>query len=191
MKHWILGMSALALVSIGCAHGEASQTAAAPAVQPMAHPHTGMRAGMTGDKMAAMCPMAVPGTQVSSLDTATGEMITFSTTSPDQVAELRTRVRAMADMHNQHHGAGGMQGMHEHEGMMSGSGGDSAMASMPMPPPSTATVEDIDGGARLVLAPTDPAQLAQLQSAVRSHAQMMQQQGACGMMKQGETPTGH
>ena len=181
MNHWILGTAGLALVSMGCMHGAASQ-ATAPAAQPGtpgAQARTGMGAGMADGKMAAMCPMAIPGTQVSAADTSTGEALTFSTTSPDQVAELRTRVRAMADMHNQHHASGGMhEGMHQPGGMMSGGG----MANMPMPPPSTATVEDTDAGARLVLTPQDPAQMAQLQSAVRAHAGMMQQ-GGCGMMK--------
>lgn len=180
MKNWVLGTAAV--VSMGCMHGAASQ-ATAPAAQPRApgaQAQTGMGAGMAGDKMAAMCPMAIPGTQVSAADTSIGETLTFSTTSPDQVAELRTRVRAMADMHNQHHASGGMhQGMHESGGTMSGGG---AMADMPMPPPSTATVEDSDAGASLILTPKDPAQMAQLQSAVRAHANMMQQ-GNCGMMK--------
>ena len=121
--------------------------------------------------MAAMCPMAVPGTQVSASDLSTGEAVTFSTTSPEQVADLRSRVRAMADMHNRHHASGDMSGM---QGGMHGHGGM-------MPPPSTASVEDTDAGARLMVTPKDPAQLAQLQSAVRAHAEMMQQ-GGCGMM---------
>ena len=184
MKHSILGTAALALVSMGCMHGAASQ-AAAPATQA----ETGAQAqtGMADGKMAAMCPMAVAGTQVSAADTSTGEALTFRTTSPDQVGELRTRVRAMADMHNQHHGPGGMhEAMHQNGGMMSGGG---AMANMPMPPPSTAKVEDTDAGARLVLTPTDPAQMAQLQSAVRGHADMMQK-GGCGMMKGMQQPGG-
>jgi len=150
---------------------------------------TGMGTGMAGGKMATMCPMAVPGTQVSAADTSTGETLAFTTTAPDQVAELRTRVHGMADMHNQHHAsAGGMHdGMHEHGGMMGG-GGD-AMANMPMPPPSTATVEDTDSGARLDLTPKDPAQKAELQSAVRGHADMMQK-GGCGMMKGMQQPGG-
>jgi hypothetical protein len=135
--------------------------------------------------MAAICPMAVPGTQVSTSDTSTGEVVTFSTTSPDQVADLRSRVRAMADMHNQHHGPGdmsGMQGgMHGQGGMMgSGAGQGGETGHMPMPPPSTTSVEDTDTGARLVVTPKDPAQLAQLQSAVRAHAGMMQP-GHCEM----------
>ena len=185
MKHWILGTAALALASFGCEHAAASH-ATAPVEQPGtpgAQAQTSMGAGMAGGRMAAMCPMAVSGTKVLAADTPTGETLTFSTTSPDQVADLRTRVHALADMHNRHEAAGAT---HAHEGMMGG-GGDtgSGPAGGPMadmqPPPATATAEDTDAGARLVLTPKDPAQLAQLQSAVRAHADMMQQ-GRCGMM---------
>lgn len=176
MNRWILGAVALALAGAGCSHGSASQPSATTA-QP-APPRAQAQEGTTGDmgsgKMAGMCPMAVPDTQVSAADTATGEALAFTTSSPDQVADLRSRVRAMADMHNQHHASGEMHG----HGMGMGSGG---MGNMPMPPPSTAAVEDTDGGARLVVTPNDPAQLAELQSAVRSHAGMMQQ-GRCEMM---------
>jgi TusA-related sulfurtransferase len=55
--------------------------------------------------MAEACPMNVPGTQVSAADIATGETITFTTTSPDQVTALREKVHAMAEMHNHHHAA--------------------------------------------------------------------------------------
>ncbi len=68
-------------------------------------------------------------------------------------------------------------------------GGGGTMADMTMPPPSTATVEDTDSGARLLLSPKDPAQLAQLQSAVRGHADKMQK-GGCGMMKGMQQPGG-
>lgn len=186
MHRWMMGAVALALAGAGCSHGSASQpgaTTAQPAppraqAQAVTPGEMGSNHPMGGD-MAAMCPMANPDTQVSAADTANGEALTFTTSSPDQVADLRSRVRAMADMHNQHHASGEMGGMHGHGGMMgTGSGG---MGNMPMPPPSTAAVEDTDNGARLVVTPHDPAQLAELQSAVRAHAGMMQQ-GRCGMM---------
>jgi len=182
-RYWILGTAALALAGMGCGHGAASQ-ATASAAQPGTQAQTGMGAGMAGGKMAAMCPMAIPGTLVSAADTSTGEALTFSTTSRDDVTDLRARVRAMADMHNQHHASGGMHGG-MHGGMMSGpkgSGhGGGAMGNMPMHPPSSARVEDTDAGARLVFTPADPLQMTQLQSAVRAHADMMQK-GGCGMM---------
>ena len=182
-NRWIVISGAVALLGVGCSHGAASQPTASAPPPPAATQAPG---GMDADRMAAMCPMAVPGAQVSAADVSTGETLTFSTTSPDQVADLRSRVHAMADMHNRHHASGEMSGMQGgmHGGMMgTGTGTDSGggMGHMPMPPPSTASVEDTDTGARLVVTPKDPAQLAQLQSAVRAHADMMQQ-GHCAMM---------
>lgn len=183
MKHWVFGTAALALAGLGCGHAAASH-ANVPVEQPGAQAQTSTEAGMAGGKMAAMCPMAVSGATVVAADTSAGETLTFSTSSPDRLADLRTRVHAMADMHNRHEAAGAT---HAHEGMMGG-GGDTGSgsaggpkANMPMPPPATATAEDTNAGARLVLTPKDPALLAQLQSAVRAHADMMQQ-GRCGMM---------
>ena len=137
----------------------------------------------------AMCPMAVPGTQLAATDTEDGEAVTF-TTSPDQASELRARVHAMADMHNRHHQAGATDGMHggmPHGGAMGGgsmgSGGGGPMGMMP--PPSRAAVEDVVGGARLVVTPNDPADLEALRSAVRMHSERMQQTGTCAMDHQG------
>jgi hypothetical protein len=115
--------------------------------------------------MMAMCPMTVPGTQVYAADTANGEALTF-TTAPAQAAELRIRVHAMGNMHNQRHG--GMGGGQAMGGMM---------GSMIMPPPSRAWVEDVENGARISMTPNDPADLQKLQSAVRMHATHMQQHG--------------
>lgn len=127
--------------------------------------------------MMAMCPMNVPGTQVTATDAANGETLTFTTT--DQVAELRSRVHAMAEMHNKHHAAGGM-----HESMMGGgTGSGNAMGGGMMMPPSRAAVVDLDKGASITLTPNDPADLQKLQSAARMHAQKMQENG-CGMMGQ-------
>jgi hypothetical protein len=112
--------------------------------------------------MMEMCPMTVPGTVVNAADTANGEALTFTTTAPDQVAELRIRVHAMANMHNQHHG---------------GMGGGERMGGMMMPPPSRAWVEDVENGARISMTPNDLTDLQKLQSAVRMHAAHMQQHG--------------
>lgn len=119
----------------------------------------------------AMCPMMMTaGTQVATSDTSDGVAIAFTTTG--DVADLRARVRRMADMHNQMAGAKGkgMQG-----GGMQGGGKGMRMV------PSRASVEDVPGGARLVLVPTDPSQLGALRQQARMHAEMMQQ-GRCPMM---------
>jgi hypothetical protein len=131
------------------------------------------------------CPIAVPGTRLAAADTPDGVSVTF-TTSPDRAEDLRARVHAMADMHNRHHQQGAAAG--EHGGMMGGMmhhGGSAApeagQTSMPMPPPSRATAQDIEGGARLAVAPYDPADLERLRSTVRMHAEQMQKTGTCGM----------
>ncbi|WP_242344631.1 hypothetical protein [Anaeromyxobacter terrae] len=118
------------------------------------------------------CPMSVAGTRVVAADTADGESLTFTTT-PDAAPELRTRVRAMAETHNRHHATPGMEGMH---GMRHG-----AMPHEAMPPPSRATVEDLDYGARILLTPVDPADVERLRSTVRLHAQRMEESGTCEM----------
>lgn len=131
--------------------------------------------GHSGDMMAA-CPMNVPGTTVTATDTANGETLTFTTTG--DVAALRSKVRQMAEMHNQHHAAGGT-----HDGMMGGGmmGSGKGMEGNVKVPPSNATVTDIENGASIALTPTSPADLQQLQAAVRTHANHMEKEG-CGMM---------
>ncbi|GEJ57129.1 hypothetical protein [Anaeromyxobacter diazotrophicus] len=173
---------ALALAAAGCSSSRsAERTSSAP--QPVA---TAAPAPARASMMD-VCPMAVPGTTVSAADTPQGEALTFVTSS-GQVDDLRRRVRAMADMHNEHHAGmhGGMQGGMGEGGMMGGSG-EGGMAGMGhggmmMPPPSRASAEDTEGGARLTLVPEDPAQADQLRSAVRMHSERMQQGGCAGMM---------
>ena len=117
-----------------------------------------------------MCPMRVPGTQVSTTETPDGVAIVF-TTSGD-VAELRARARKMASMH-EHMMSGG--GEMDSGGMM---GSGKMMMTMV---PSKARAEDIDGGVRIVITPNDPAQLAALRDHVRRHVEQMKS-GECPMM---------
>lgn len=174
------------IACMGGGHAETRQPAPPPSQAATAPP-----ANMEGMPPGA-CPMAVPGTQLAAAETRDGEAVTFTTT-PDRAAELRTRVRAMAEMHNRHHqGGDGMGGMHgglHHGEMMGGgsmgsSGGGDAMAMMP--PPSRAAVEDVEGGARLIVTPNDPSDLDRLRSAVRMHAEHMQQSGTCEMGQHGK-----
>lgn len=168
--------TAFAVAATGCMAGHAAQTPPPPTAPQAAEAAPGGMGGMAMQN----CPMAVPGTQVSTADTQDGESITF-TTSPEHAAELRARVHAMADMHNRHHQGEGMQGTHGDmgHGDMMGSGGSEHMAMMP--PPSRAAVEDLDGGARIVVTPTAPADLDRLRSSVRAHAGHMQESGTCDM----------
>jgi hypothetical protein len=172
-----IAVLALMVASTGCMGHHAAE-AAAPSP----------RARAAAPAMAGHCPMEVPGTQVSAADTQDGEAVTFIT-SPDHEADLRSRVHAMADMHNEHHQGGGMDhgGMHGSGSMgRDTSTGSGAMGHMEtMPPPSRASVQDVPGGARLVVTPSDPGDLERLQSVVRTHAQHMSETHACGMDEHG------
>lgn len=172
MRELWMAVAMGAVVSTACMAGHAAHvTAAAASPQPQQSP------AVMGSMSMQSCPMAIPGTQVSAADTPNGESITF-TTSPDQAADLRARVAAMADMHNRHHGdgMGSMHGDMKH-GQMMGGGEHMGM----MPPPSHAAVEDVEGGARIVVTPNDPADLDGLRSTVRIHAEHMQKSGTCEM----------
>lgn len=144
---------------------------------PAATPHNGSGA------MADMCPMEVPGTQVSVADTQDGVAVAFMTSG--DVAQVRQRVHGMAAMHEKMMSGGGMMGsggMGSGGMMGSGSGGMMGSGHMMKMVDSTAQAEDIDGGARIVLTPKDPAKLAELRDHVREHAGRMAS-GHCPMME--------
>lgn len=134
--------------------------------------------GMMG--MGAMCPMEVQGASVTTEDLKDGVALVFTTRTGD-VADLRQRVRHMAQMHNQHPEGGMMGSCPHHQGGTGGSGMGGMMKGGTMMPPATTTVQEIDGGARLVFKPKDASQLA----ALRQHVQMCAQgmaSGECPMM---------
>lgn len=135
--------------------------------------------------MAQLCPMHVQGASVSVAEVPNGAALVFTTTGGN-VDELRRRVRQMAQMHNARASAtttpnrdgmtmtcpcgmmgGGMATGPQGRGMMGAGGGPMAM------PRSSARVEDVPRGARLVLTPADPALLDVLRARVRAHAQRM------------------
>ena len=167
-------LAVLVLLAAACAHSGGSGDTTAAARPAPASATAASRQAPTTSGMP-MCPTDVEGTQVTAADTPTGETVTF-TTAPERAAELRTRVHAMADMHNRHHATGTTDAR---DGMQ-GAGGGGMHGGMMMPPPSRATVEDTDTGARIVVTPNDPADLAKLQATVREHAQHMQE--GCGHM---------
>ena len=79
--------------------------------------------------------------------------VALTFTTAENVDALRAHVAHMAEEHNR-------------KGMMD----------------ARAVAEDVDGGARLVLTPNDPAQLATLRDHARAHAEGMRK-GDCPMMK--------
>jgi hypothetical protein len=142
--------------------------------------------------------MQVPGTAVVATEVEGGIGLSFTTTTGD-VAELRQRVSRMAEMHNQRGGhtmmgshgapAPGADAEHQH-GAHAGAGheggrrGGMMMGGGMMMPAATASAEGIEGGARLILQPSDPAQLGTLREHVRMKAQRMAS-GECPMMSLG------
>ncbi|HSP76887.1 MAG TPA: hypothetical protein VLQ93_00045 [Myxococcaceae bacterium] len=180
---WTTVAGALLSLTVGCASGTKSARAEEPSEAPAAEATATRPQGMEQQMDAQVCPMRVPETQVSVSDTPSGVALTFTTQDEASVEELRQRLRRMAEMHNLHHGpaaegvgGGGMGG----RGMRGGQGGAGMRGGMRMIP-STATVEETEGGARLVLTPADPAQLEELRAQVRQHAERMRQ-GGCPMM---------
>lgn len=178
-----------ALVIAGCTSSPAKKETTAPA--PAATSGT-QSAGMRGD-MKAMCPMQVEGTAVSAEDVEGGVALTFTTSS--DVAELRRRVAHMAQKHGQH--GMGMHGKGKHapagagDGHAHGGQGNNAaphkggmMAGGMKMPAATARSEEVEGGARILLAPKDAAELEKL----REHARHMSERmsaGQCPMMSHG------
>lgn len=105
------------------------------------------------------CPFGVPETHTHAEDTEAGVALTF--TSSGHVEELRARAAEAAKVHGPGAGAGiGHEGRH-------GSGGHHGLQGMQLPP-FAATVEDVEGGAKLRLTPADPADLERLRA--RAHA---------------------
>lgn len=175
MRSWF--QRALLVVTItACASRQSREQ---PAQAPPGQPPSAQPGGGSG------CPMMMnAGTRITTTDTSDGVAIAFAATR--DVAGLRARVRQMAAMHNRMaemdagmQKGGGMQkagGMHESGGMHM--------------VPSRASVEDLPDGARLVLVPVDPSQLANLRQEARMHGQMMQR-GECPMMASPERGADH
>ena len=112
---------------------------------------------MDGTSMAQNCPMQVPGTDLSIVDTNDGIALSVTTRSGD-AAELRRRLETMSKMHSN-------EGMH---GNMT---------------PFTVIYEEIPNGARLTLTPKDPTKLEEFRKIVRQHAEQMKQHD-CSMMQE-------
>ena len=150
-----------ASVAVGCAHASAppeehTTTTAAKACCGKNMQGAQRMQGMHGQH-GMMCPMAIPGTTVSAVETSDGAALEYKTTG--DVADLRARVHRMADMHDH--------------------GGCPMMPQMATPP-STASVEDIEGGARIVFRPKDTMQIRALREHVRNEAAEMR--SGCPMM---------
>jgi len=189
----------IALIAALAGCGSTSGAGREPATGAAAAPHR-HSAGMIAE-MADTCPMQISGTAVAASDMEGGVGLDFTTTG--DVVELRRRVGRMAEMHDGHghmRMGGGTppcaEAEHRHgadedddeDGDEDGAGhhgsGHDGMGGRMMMPEATATVEDIEGGARFVLRPTDPAQLVTLREHVHMRAERMAD-GECPMMSGG------
>lgn len=116
------------------------------------------------EMMEMMCPVKVAGTSVRAEDTPTGAALVFTTTG--DVAELRSRVKMMAQKHARMHGEGK---------------GEGHMQAPLSPPPDVEAVE-VEAGAQLLLTPRETAQLPALRAMAQARAQAMAG-GDCPMMR--------
>jgi hypothetical protein len=182
-----------------------------PYVQPSPHqqPTTGLqgtdrdrddvmaRQDVMATKAQQACPMLVDGVNVDVEDTADGIAMRFTTTTRDNVDDLRNRVEKLSRMYGAERGKGEMMWQHMgHKraegdrpgtGMGAGRGQDQGVVGGM--PPATARVENIDNGARLLLTPTDSGQLSALREHARDHQRRMSG-GECWWMHEGKTGEG-
>jgi hypothetical protein len=165
----LAGISALAIVSVS-----SNAPLAGDGVVPSAPT---VQVSEDSSHLLAMCPMSVPGTQVIAADAVNGGTLTFTTTGA--IAELRIRVMEMAQRHNAHHADTGVHSGMGRGGMMAS---ENPLGSTPMPP-SWATVVEVERGAMIVVVPNESADLARLQSAIRTRAERMQRNG-CDLVGQ-------
>jgi len=188
-----IATAALALaLTAGCKSSDEPGHPAAPSAQEAAEQAAATQPGdMMMAQMRDSCPAMAEGATVEVSDKDNGVALTF-TTSGD-VGELQARARRMSEMYAMHgehrgmmwhhtgtkmpgdgHAAGGMKG----PGMGHGAGMDMGGGMMPA---ATATVEDVEGGARMLLVPKDASQLEALRAHARMHRERMHS-GECPML---------
>jgi hypothetical protein len=154
-----IGGAALAVASLSSSYALAGDEPAVPAA-------TAMPGGR--EMMDSMCPMKVQGTAVKARNVDGGVALVFTTKTGD-VEDVRQRVRHMAQMHGTN--AAGMATTTTVSGV-NRTPAEVRIRREPLPA-STASAEDVERGARLVLRPKDPAQLPRLRRQVRTLAESM------------------
>jgi len=106
------------------------------------------------------CPLLVPGTSISVEDTAEGPAFVFVTTG--DVAAVRARGAALAEMNNTKNGPAGAFGM-------------------VITKPAEATASDIEGGVRVAYKPTNAADAGALGDELRMHGGHLAGATSCEM----------
>jgi hypothetical protein len=114
-----------------------------------------------GDPNAAhgrLCPVQIPGTTVTASDIEGGAALDFRNNA-DRVVAIRQDVRDIAAVYNHHATGEPIDGAPPPPAQISKAGSIHPDLGMPV---GSASVEEIDGGARLVLRPDNPSQLQAL-----------------------------
>src|SRR5262245_37821743 len=62
---------------------------------------TAQASAVTKEDFVKVCPLDLPGTTATSTPTADGIAVTFETTVPSSVAELRSRITKLSELVNQ------------------------------------------------------------------------------------------
>lgn len=126
-------------------------------------PRATMAAAEPGvEVLDGMCPTDLPGATVTAEEVEGGAALVFTTRAGD-VAALRDEVREMADMNNQN----------RLDGKPMGRGTGGLVPGGMMIPATTASAEDIEGGARLVFEPKDISQVEAIRDQARVRAARM------------------
>jgi hypothetical protein len=135
---------------------------------------SGQGGGRMGQQspMASACPILIEGAQVSTENIDQGVAMTFRTSRPADVQELRDSVRAMAQQHER---AAQQRGSSQH--------GGHGMGRMPN---ATVSVRDTPDGARLELRAVNMNDVSALRQHGTMHADHMRTNRACPAM--GEMP---
>lgn len=160
MRKTILTMAVLASFACGGGASELRAQEAPGTDAQRGDPRTGRR-GPPDGRMA--CPMMLPGAEVEVEDTEDGVAMTFTTERTSEVEALRSHVREMAALREQH--AATRPGR-----------GRRAL------PPSTSRVVDVPNGARLELAARDADDVDALRQRASMHAERMRDRRGCPMM---------
>ena len=143
------GLATIILCSAACS----TRSSRMPVAPVAAEPPVALE---TQRELRDLCPMEVPDATVRAEDIEIGAALVFTTSGiyGGDIADLRRRVREMADIHNHYR--------------------DWMIARMPDSaklPPAKRHVDDMPNGARIVFEPAGESEMAELRERVRTEAQ--------------------
>ena len=164
----------------GCSKSATTSQQYPPGTQPVSTPETPEQQSENAQpppraELERDCPMTVPGAQAQAQDTAEGVTLNFTTTEPEQVANLRDRGRNMLQR-QQEKGVSGKRGLEQPPGIeYQGEGGSGLAGSAGAPSvPAYARVEDIPNGVAITYRATDPSKQSELSTEVHQNAEYLQ-----------------